>query len=118
LHFHGLHDEKALPGFDSVSLADKEPNDLARHWCDDLLPAFRFEGAMLPAAPGTWIGNLGSELLFTDLDLEQTIRQLHEAKFVGLALEQKGESVWINFDGIGIDRSSVQRDSQAAGVAL
>jgi hypothetical protein len=35
-----------------------------------------------------------------------------------LALEQKGESVWINFDGIGIDSSSVQHNFQSAGVAL
>jgi hypothetical protein len=118
LHFHGFHDQKALPGFDSVSLFDKESNDLAWHWCDNLLPAFRFEGAMLPAAPDTGIGNRGSELLFTNLDFEQAIRQLHEANFIGLALEQKGESVWINFDGIGIDSSSVQHNFQSAGVAL
>ena len=114
LHFHGFDDEQALTGFDEVALLDEQANHFTGHGCGDLLAAFGFDGAMTATAPGARVGHFGVILGKASVKGECAVGTGCNADLMRIAVQQHAEDIGSDFDGIGIERVSIERDFPSA----
>src|SRR5260370_33793785 len=92
-------------------------NDFCWHGRQDLLAAFGFEGAVAAAAPRAGIEHFGGEFAVGGLQGERASGGGRDAHFIRFSVKENGEDVGGDFDGVGVERFTVERNAPAFGVA-
>jgi hypothetical protein len=118
LHLHGLHDEDALAGLHLVTCIHEQANHFSGHRGSDLLAAFGFDVTVAAAPPRARVNDFSDEFFLTGLQDQRSVGLGRDVNSIGFAIEKDREEIRRNFDGVSVNRGTVNDDAPTIGVSV